>query len=66
VLTTKRLAGTPDAVTTTLTYEPQFFQLATITDPQQHTWTLTYDSQARLSGTTDPLSWNGTPFAVSV
>jgi RHS repeat-associated protein len=60
VLTTKRLAGTPDAVTTTLTYEPQFYQLATITDPQQHTWTLTYDSQARLSGTTDPLTHHTT------
>jgi YD repeat-containing protein len=33
VLTETRLADTADAVTTTYTYEPQFGQVATITDP---------------------------------
>jgi RHS repeat-associated protein len=56
VLTTTQLAGTADAATTTFTYEPMFFQLATVTDPLHHTWTLSYDGSGRLTGASDPLS----------
>jgi RHS repeat-associated protein len=56
VLTTTTLAGTPDAATTTFTYEPTFFQLATITDPLQHTWTMGYDGHGNLASASDPLS----------
>jgi len=55
VLTTTRLAGTPDAVTTTFTYEPLFFQLATLTDPLNHTWTSMYDAAGHLANAADPL-----------
>lgn len=55
VLTQTRLAGTPQAVTTTFTYEPRFFQLATITDPLNHTWTTIYDSGGKVTGTSNPL-----------
>jgi YD repeat-containing protein len=39
VLTVTRFAVTP-AVTTTFTYEPLFFQMASVTDPLSHTWTM--------------------------
>jgi YD repeat-containing protein len=55
VLTTTRLAGTSDAVTTTYTCEPTFFQVATVTDPLGHTWAMNYNA-GRLTGVTDPLS----------
>jgi RHS repeat-associated protein len=60
VLTVTHLAGTADAVTTTSTYEPLFNQLATVTDPLNHTWTLGYDAHGRLTGVTDPLSHHTT------
>jgi RHS repeat-associated protein len=56
VLTETRLADTQTPLTTTYTYEPVFGQLATITDPRDHTWTLTYDRHGRLTGAEDPLS----------
>ena len=56
VRTMTRLAGTLDAAMTTFTYEPQFNQLATITDPLLHTWTLGYDTLGRLTSATDPLT----------
>jgi RHS repeat-associated protein len=56
VLTQRRLAGTSDAVTTTLTYEAVFGQVATITDPLNHTWTVGYDSVGKPTSLTDPLS----------
>jgi RHS repeat-associated protein len=56
VLTVKNLAGTQDAVTTTYTYEPKFFQLATIRDPLQHQWTIGYDAAGRVTSLTDPLT----------
>jgi RHS repeat-associated protein len=56
VLTITRLAGTADAVTTSYTYEPLFHQLATVTDPLNHTWTREYDGAGRLTGIVDPLT----------
>ena len=47
---------TANAVTTTYTYEPQFFQLATVTDPLNHTWTIGYDALGRPTSATDPLT----------
>jgi YD repeat-containing protein len=55
MLTLTRLAGTLDAVTTALTYEPTFGQLATVTDPLNHTWTVGYSSGRPVS-VTDPMS----------
>jgi RHS repeat-associated protein len=60
VLTAKQLAGTSSPVTTTYTYEPTYFQLATVTDPLSHTWTRTYDAAAKPNGTTDPLGHHTT------
>jgi RHS repeat-associated protein len=50
------LAGTPDWVRTTYTYEAIFNQLQTVTDPLEHTKTYSYDSQGRLTTLTDALS----------
>ena len=52
----KRLANTANPVTATYTYEPKFFQLATVTDPLLHQWTIGYDANGRLTGLTDPLN----------
>ena len=43
MLTLTRLATTPNAVTTTMTYEPLFNQVATVTDPLSHATTFGYD-----------------------
>jgi RHS repeat-associated protein len=50
-----QLAGTDDAVTTSMTYEPAYNQLATVTDPLSHTTAFAYDAQGRLTTITDPL-----------
>jgi len=50
-----RLAGTADAVTTTLSYEPTFHQLSSVTDPLGHTARFTYDAQGNLVVATDPM-----------
>jgi YD repeat-containing protein len=55
VLTTTQLAGTGEAVTTTSTYAA-LHQLATITDPLTHTWTLAYNAAGTLTSATDPLT----------
>src|SRR5207247_4214891 len=55
VLTVTRLWNTPDAVTTTLTYEPNFNQVETITDPLSHTMTYDYDAVGNLTSITTPL-----------
>jgi RHS repeat-associated protein len=60
ILNTTRLAGTSDAVTTSFTYEPVFFQLATFTDPLNHTWTLGYGQTGKLTSVSDPLSHQST------
>jgi RHS repeat-associated protein len=51
-----RLAGTQQAVSTTLAYDPTFSQLTSITDPLSHTWTLGRDGSGNLTSITDPLS----------
>lgn len=43
-------------VTTTMTYDPVFSQLATTTDPLLHTTTYGYDAQGKLESITDHLS----------
>lgn len=48
------LAGTPQAVTYTMTYTPDYHQLASITDPLGHTTSLSYTSGC-LTGITDAL-----------
>src|SRR5262249_51369324 len=55
LLSLTRLAGTPDAVTTSYTYEPRFHQLASVTDPLGHTWATSYDNAGRLTSLSDPL-----------
>jgi RHS repeat-associated protein len=51
-----QLAGTPDARTTSYTYEPTFNQIATVTDPLNHTWTMGYDALGRFTSVRDPLT----------
>jgi YD repeat-containing protein len=50
-----RLAGTGNAVTSSLTYEPVFNQVESITDPLNHTTTFSHDSKGNLTTVTDPL-----------
>jgi YD repeat-containing protein len=47
---------TPRETVVTMTYEPGFDQLASVTDPINQTTTLTYDTLGRLTTITDPLS----------
>jgi RHS repeat-associated protein len=49
------LAGTADAVSTSMTYEPAYNQIATVTDPLGHTAAFNYDTSGRLTTITDPL-----------
>ncbi len=50
-----RLAGTPNAVTTSFTYDPTFSQVTTVTDPLNHTTSFGYDPKGALTSITDPL-----------
>jgi RHS repeat-associated protein len=43
-----RLAGTAEAVTTRLTYEPAYNFVASVTDPLNHTVTFTYDAKGNI------------------
>jgi RHS repeat-associated protein len=52
---TTRLYGTPDAVTTSATYDPILNLPLTITDANNHTTTLSYDSLGNLKTITDAL-----------
>jgi len=54
VTSVTRPLGT-ESVTTTYTYEPHFHQVATITDPLDHTTTFGYDVHGNLTSITDPL-----------
>jgi YD repeat-containing protein len=54
-LTITRLAGTSNAVTTTVTYDPVFNKVTSITDPLGHTTTLGYDKAGNLNQVTDPI-----------
>src|SRR5206468_9110624 len=58
-----RLAGTAQAVTTSVTYEPLFNQLASMADPLLHTTVYGYDTQGRLTSVTNALgrTWNVNP-----
>jgi YD repeat-containing protein len=56
VLSVTRLADTPDAVTTTYTYEPTFNQVATITDPLNHVTTFGHDTKGTLTSVTNHLN----------
>jgi len=55
VRTVTRLPATLNEATTTYTYEPVFNQVATITDPLNHTTTLAYDAQGNRASVTDAL-----------
>lgn len=50
-----RLAGTPNAVVTTTTYDPVFNQPLTATDENNHTTSRKYDERGNLTSITDPL-----------
>src|SRR5438093_2081813 len=55
LLTVTRLSGTSDAITTTFTYEPTFNQVATVTDPLNHTTTFGHDAFGNVTSITNPL-----------
>jgi YD repeat-containing protein len=57
------LAGTANAVSTTITYDPVLNLPQTITDANSNTATMTYDSQGNLVRITDPLG-HATTFSV--
>jgi len=44
------------AVSASLTYTPAFNELATLTDPNNNTWTIGYDSHGNPTSITDPLN----------
>ena len=50
-----QLALTSNAVTTSLTYNPQYYELSSITDPLGNTTSATYDTNGNLVAVTDPL-----------
>jgi YD repeat-containing protein len=50
-----RLYGTPEAATTTFTYEPKFQKIATVKDSLDHTVSFYYDSNGNLTRLADPL-----------
>jgi RHS repeat-associated protein len=52
----KQLAGTPNVVTTTLTYDPTYSQVTSVTDPLNHTTTFGYSPSGALTSVTDPLN----------
>jgi YD repeat-containing protein len=58
-----RLSGTPNAVTTTFTYEPTYSRLASVVDPLGHTSTFAYDSLGNLVSATDALNHQTTDAA---
>lgn len=55
-----RLDSTPNAITTSLTYEPQFNHLTGVTDPLGHTASFSYEQNGSLAGVTDALNHSTT------
>lgn len=51
-----RLSGTPNSVTTGLTYEPQFNQLSSVIDPLGHAKTFHYDQNGNMTSASDALN----------
>jgi RHS repeat-associated protein len=49
------LSGTPNAVTTSFSYDPNFSQLTSVTDPLNNTTSITRDNSGNPIATTDPL-----------
>ncbi len=58
-------SGTPAATTTSYSYDPFTLQISSVTDPNGHTHTFTYDRHGNLMGSTDALgrstrfTWTG-------
>lgn len=55
-----RLFGTPQAVTTLMTYSNPYGHIASITDPLNNTTNFSYDAQGNLLSITDPLGHQST------
>ncbi len=55
VTSVTRLSSTSNAATTNYTYTTQFSELASVTDPLGHTWSLAYDGHGNLSSVSDPI-----------
>jgi len=55
VTSVTRLAGTPNAVTTTTTYDPIFNKLTSVTDPLGHTTSFGHDKAGNVNQITDAL-----------
>jgi RHS repeat-associated protein len=53
VMSITRLAGTPQAAVTALTYEPRYSQLSSVTDPLGHVSSASYDLAGRLTAISD-------------
>lgn len=51
-----RLAGTQQAVSRTLAYDPTFSQLTSFMDPLSHTWTFGRDGNGNVTSIVDPLN----------
>jgi RHS repeat-associated protein len=51
-----RLSGTPNAVTTSFAYDPNFSQLISVTDPLNHTTSATLDNFGNPQTIADPLT----------
>ncbi len=60
VISVTRLAGTPNAITSSITYEPTFKHVASMTDPLNHTTTFAYDDKGMLTTATDALNHQNT------
>jgi RHS repeat-associated protein len=55
VTSVTRLYGTSNAATTTMAYDPPFYELSTTTDPIGNTTNLAYDNSGNMIVATDPL-----------
>ena len=55
LLTKVLLANTANAVTTSMTYTSDFQQIASVTDPLNHSTSISYDNRGNVTSMTDPL-----------